>query len=53
MEIQKVKYDERDERKSVRLNLLTYPKVSKWMKENKVSPQKIFDEAVVELMKEK
>ncbi len=47
MEIQDVK---RSERKEVRINLKISKQVSKWMKENEVSPQKIFDKSIEELM---
>lgn len=40
------------ERKDVRINLKTTGKISKWMKDKSVSPQKVFDETLKELMKE-
>jgi len=40
----------KEELKSIRLNLKTTSRASKWMKENNVSPQMIFDLAVVDLM---
>lgn len=38
------------EKKEHRLNLQTTDRASKWMKENNVSPQAVFDLAVKELM---
>ena len=48
----KLKYVIRDpgEMKSVRLQLRTTPKISKWMKDRKVSPTLVFDNAIKELM---
>lgn len=43
----------RVERKSVPVSVRTYPKYSKWMKENEVSPTTLFNKAIEELMKEK
>jgi len=48
MDIQNIK---RKERKQIRINLKTTLSISKWMKEKNISPQKLFDEAVKELMK--
>ncbi len=48
-----IKNIQRIERKSVSIGIRTFPKYSKWMKENKVSPTALFNEAVKELMKEK
>jgi len=47
MEIQDVK---KDERKKSNITIRTFPSYSKWMKENNISPTKIFNEAVKELM---
>jgi hypothetical protein len=41
-----------DEKKTVRLNLVTYPSISKWMKDNKISPNALFDKAVKELIEQ-
>lgn len=38
------------EPKTVRLNLKTTKKASKWMKDNNVSPQKVFDMGLEEVM---
>ncbi len=38
------------ERKSVTISIRTYPKYSEWMKENNVSPNKVFDKALEELI---
>lgn len=51
MDIKDVKRKEQP--KSVRLNLKTDKKASKWMKDNDVSPQMVFDKAIDELMKRK
>lgn len=48
MELKKVQ--RKKERKTRRLNLQTTERASNWMKENNVSPQLIFDQAVQELM---
>ena len=50
MEIKNVK---KEERKKVTITLRTYPSYSKWMKENEVSPSKVFNEAVKELIAKK
>ena len=47
MDIQNI---QRKEKKVIRINLKTTKKVSSWLKENNVSPQLLFDEAVKELM---
>ena len=47
MEIKKVK---KEERKSKTVTVRTFPSYCKWMSENKVSPTKVFNEAVKELM---
>jgi len=48
----KLKYVIREpgEMKSVRLQLRTTPKVSKWMKDREVSPTLVFDNAIKILM---
>ncbi len=43
----------KSERKNVRINLRTTRSVSKWMNDKSVSPQKVFDLTVKELMKGK
>jgi len=43
----------RTERKTIRLNLRTTKSISKWMRENNVSPQKVFDLSMQELIKGK
>ena len=52
MELKNVQVEYK-ERKDVRINLGTTKKISKWMKDNSVSPQRVFDETLKELMKEK
>jgi len=46
-----IKNIQRIERKSVPISVRTFPAYSTWMKENKISPTKLFNEAVKELMK--
>ncbi len=41
------------ELKKIRVNLLTTKSSSKWMKENNVSPQALFDKALEEMKKKK
>jgi hypothetical protein len=48
MEIKEV---QRIETKSIPISIRTYPSYSKWMKENNVSPNAVFDKALKELMK--
>ena len=43
---------QKKEIKSVSMNIRTYPKYSKWMKENNVSPSAVFDKAMKELVDE-
>ena len=51
IELEKVKKKDPEEMKSVRMQIRTTPKISKWMKKNKVSPSLVFDHALKELMK--
>ncbi len=51
MEIKNVQHTQ--EKKAIRLNLKTTFRASKWMKENNVSPQLVFDEGIKELMVQK
>ncbi|KKK82998.1 hypothetical protein LCGC14_2797780 [marine sediment metagenome] len=41
---------QKKERKSVPISIRTYPKYSKWMKDNNVSPNAVFNEAMKELV---
>ncbi len=50
MEIKNVQYTK--EKKTKRINLKTTSIASKWMKENNVSPQKVFDLAIESLIVE-
>ena len=50
MEIEKV---QKREIKSVNISVRTTKTLSKFMKDNNISPNKVFDEAVKELMKNK
>ena len=43
---------QKKERKSVSISIRTYPKYSKWMRDNKVSPNAVFNEAMKELVDE-
>tara|TARA_Y100000031_G_scaffold78943_1_gene86906 strand:+ start:70 stop:264 length:195 start_codon:yes stop_codon:yes gene_type:complete len=51
IDIKKVKKKNPEEMKSVRMQIRTTPKISKWMKEHEISPSLVFDQAVEELMK--
>ncbi len=51
MDIKDVKKKERP--KPIRINLRTDKETAKWMHDNDVSPQLVFDKAVNELMKRK
>ncbi len=48
MKIQDVQ--KKEQPKKVRLNLKTTKEISMWMKENKVSPQAVFDLSMKDLM---
>ncbi len=48
-----IKNIQKNEIKKVVISVRTYPSNSKWMKENKVSPTKLFNEALKELMEKK
>ena len=50
MEIKQV---QKDEKKSKTITVRTFPTYSKWMKENSVSPTKVFNETLKELMQRK
>lgn len=50
MKIEDIKKDDL-EKKSVMISVRTYLSYSKWMKENEVSPTKLFNKAIEELMK--
>jgi len=39
----------KDEMKTTTITIRTFPSYSRWMKKNKVSPTKLFNEAVLEL----
>ena len=41
---------QKKERKSVSISIRTYPKYSKWMRDNNVSPNAVFDESMKELV---
>ena len=41
---------QRKERKKVSISIRTYPKYSRWMKENNVSPNAVFNQAMKELV---
>lgn len=43
----------RKERKTIRISIRTSKEKSKFLKENNISPNTVFDKAVTELMKEK
>lgn len=41
----------KEERKLKTITVRTFPSYSKWMADNKVSPTKVFNEAIKDLMK--
>ena len=41
---------QKKERKSISISIRTYPKYSKWMRDNNVSPNAVFNEAMKELV---
>lgn len=41
------------ELKSAVMTIRTTPKIRKWLRDNNISPQKVFDYAIVEILKEK
>lgn len=49
----KIKDIQKEERKTISINLRTFPAYSKWMKDNKISPTKAFNESIKELMTKK
>ena len=51
MELKKVQKEIKIERKTKNIRIRTYPSNCKWMSKNKVSPTKLFNEALAELMK--
>lgn len=51
IDLEKVKKKDPEEMKSVRMQIRTTPKISKWMKKHKVSPSLVFEKAIEELMK--
>ena len=46
----KINEVQRPEAKTVTMTIRTYPSYSKWMKDNKVSPARVFNKALEELM---
>lgn len=53
MEIKDVVRENKDKPKTVRINLRTTKDVSEWLTNKNVSPQKVFDLAIAELMNKK
>ncbi len=53
MEIQKVKRKPREEVKTIQMSIRTTPIISDWMKDNNISPSRVFAEAIGELMEKK
>lgn len=49
----KIENIRKKERKNISIGIRTFPSYSKWMKENKVSPTALFNEALKELMEKK
>jgi len=52
IKLEEVKKKDPEEMKSVRVQIRTTPKISKWMKKNNVSPSLVFEKAVEGLMGE-
>lgn len=48
-----IKDIQKEERKSKTITVRTFPSFSKWMKSNKISPTKAFNESIKELMNRK
>ena len=48
-----IKNIQKIETKKVVITIRTYPEYSKWMKEHNVSPSKLFNETLKELMEKK
>jgi len=53
MEIKNVIRETRNESKRIRINLRTTKSVAEWLTEKNVSPQKVFDLAIEELINKK
>ena len=53
MKIQDVKRDPSRERKTINMSVRVTKSESKWLSDNDVSPQLLFQKALAELMKEK
>jgi len=53
MEIEDVKRPSKKVAKTVNINLKVTPQVSKWLKDNGVSPTLLFDKTVKEMMEKK
>ena len=51
MDIQNVQKNYKEDLKSKVISIRTTKGVSEWMKENKISPTKVFNEAIKELRK--
>ncbi len=47
----KIEELQKTENKSKIISVRTFPTYCKWMRENKISPTKLFNEAIKELMK--
>ena len=52
MKIEDVVRETKDELKDVRINLKTTKSIAEWLTKENVSPQKVFDLSIVELMNE-
>jgi len=49
----KIEEVQKKQRRSVIISVRTFPAFSKWMKVNKISPSKLFNKALEELMEKK
>jgi len=52
IKLEKVKKKNPEEMKSVRMQIRTTPKISKWMKKNNISPSLVFEKAIEGLIRE-
>lgn len=49
MEIEEIKKKDKKERRTVIITIRTFPSYSKWLKDKKISPSKLFNKALEEL----
>lgn len=49
MELKEVQKTVKNEKRTRSITVRTFPSISKWMKDNNVSPSKVFNKAILEL----